>query len=321
MGIGRVIALPKKPTKVQRDRYWVEVNGSPVNEVPLKKSREVKLEYKSRRGFRSTDSHKKYSARYNPKTDGLLHDKGIQIHRLWFQYLKLALELEELGATTLVTKQGKDVKQYEINKVANLPATRVDGFKLKDTVPIKVKRNKYEGWDLKQVLNDSFDKWWKTHSYLFEGHLTTFTKPNDNQNPDDFFYVRIDKKANIQDVSEFINVEVRKQLKGAEPRFKIGGYPNPKVMQNGYNAIVLTLKGWGRIPEKQLHTIWEGKDIYFRATDDIRSGGNKLVVAEHKGKKQFSNAMSKQRNVGIHHLVNVMNGKFGDLPSRGIDYT
>ena len=318
MGIGRVIVLPKKPTKVQRDRYWVEVGGSPVNEVPLKKSREVKLEHKSRRGFRHTDSHKRISARYNPETGGLLHDKGIQIYRLWFQYLKLALELEDLGATTLVTKQGKPVKQYEIKKIKNLPATRVDGFKLKDTVPIKIKRNKYKEWDLDQVLNDPFDKWWETHSYLFEGHPPILTKPNDNQNPDDFIYVRIDKNSKIQDVSDFINVEVRKQLEGAEPRFKIGGYPNPKVMQNGYNAIVLTLKGWGRIQKKQLHTIWEGEDIYFRATDDIRSGGNRLVVAEHKGKKQFSNAMSKQRNVGIHHLVNVMNGKFGDLPPKGI---
>ena len=31
-------------------------------------------------------------------------------------------------------------------------------WQLKDTIPFKIKKDKYEGWDLDQVLKDPFDK-------------------------------------------------------------------------------------------------------------------------------------------------------------------
>ena len=165
MGVGRVIPGNKvKPT--DRDTYWVEVGGSPVAKVPLKRSREVALEPRSRRIKRPNygERHKVQSARLNPETDGIT-DSGIQIYRLWFRFLKLALELEDIGVTKLVTKQ------TDRGGICHL-VVRVLGTKwqLKDTVPFKIRKEKYDGWDLDQVLKNPFDKWWKTHSYLFEGY-------------------------------------------------------------------------------------------------------------------------------------------------------
>ena len=101
----------------------------------------------------------------------------------------------------------------------------------------------------------------------------------------------------------------------SKPKFKVEGYPRPDVLQNGYNAIVLTLKGWSN------KEICEptNDNIYLRATDS-RSGGSRLIVPTNKktGKKNYPVAVSKQRNYGIHYLVSAMNGKFGDLPAKGI---
>jgi hypothetical protein len=308
MGKGRLVDN-NKVTKTMKDTYWCQVNGSPVDKVSLRKSREVKQENIKRTRLRPNygERYKVPSARINPLTDGVL-DKGIQIHRLWFQFLKLALELETLGVTEIVTKQGF----WDRSAPSGGQGVGMK-FRTKDTLKFKIKKDVYEGWDLPQVLNDPFDTWWKTHSHLFEGYPPSFTKPNDNHNPDDFLFIRIDKTSKLEDIRDFVTTQVKEQLTG-EPKFKIGGYPRPDVLQNGYNAIVLTLKGWSN------KEICEptNDNIYLRATDS-RSGGSRLTVPTSKtGKKNYPIAVSKQRNVGIHHLINVMSGKFGDLPKEGI---
>ena len=309
MGKGRLVDK-NKVTKVMLDVYWCEVKGSPVDKVPLKKSREVKQENFIRRVNRPNlgERHKVPSARINPQTDGVL-DKGIQIYRMWFQYLKLALELESLGVNEIVTKQGF----WDRSAPSGGQGVGMK-FRTKDTIKFKIKKEMYKGWDLDQVLSDSFDKWWETHSHLFEGHKPSFTKPKDNHNPDDFLFIRIDKTSKLEDIRDFLTVEVQPKLT-SEPKFKIDGYPRPDVLQNGYNAIVLTLKGWSN------KDICEptNDNIYLRATDS-RSGGSRLIVPTNKktGKKNYPVAVSKQRNYGIHYLVSAMNGKFGDLPSKGI---
>jgi hypothetical protein len=304
MGKGRIVTK-KNLTKTMTDPYLVEIKGSPLDKVPLQKSREVKLEPHTRRSRRPDygERHKVKSARSNPDTGGLL-DRGIQLHRHWFQFLKLGLELEHLGVNLIVTKQTRVIKSAG-GGAGNLK------FRLKDTVPLNIKKNKYEGWDLDEVLRDPFDKWWKTHSHLFEGHPPSFTTPNDNHDPNDFLFIRLDKSSNLQDVRDFITEEVKDRLTG-KPKFQIDGYPRPDNIQNSYNALVLSLKDW------TAQEICEHKNIYLRATD-IRSGGERLKVGvSSKGKKQYSALVSKHRNVGIHHLLNVMNGKFGDLPDKGI---
>jgi hypothetical protein len=318
MGVGKVIQKDKVK-KTDRDTYWVEVGGSPVDTVPLNKSREVALEPRIRRVKRPNfgERHKVRSARVNPESGGVT-DSGIQIYRLWFRFLKLALELEDLGVTKLVTKQGRTRKDLGSTEREAYERTGSQ-FQLKDTIPFKIKKDKYDGWDLDQVLKDPFDKWWKTHSYLFEGYLPSIIETTGNLDPD-FLYIRIDKTSKLGDVRDFITTEVKSQLTG-KPRFEIDGYPRPDVIQNQYNALVLILKGWSA---QDICTGGAKEAIYLRATD-TRSKGDRLAVSvvtnKTTGAKKtiWSKTVSTQRNYGLHHLQEVMKGKFGGVPDKGIE--
>ena len=61
-----------------------------------------------------------------------------RIYFLWFLSLKLILEMEELGLGNRVIGKFKIDKEF------------------------------YKDWDLEEVLNFTFYKWWKTHRELFE---------------------------------------------------------------------------------------------------------------------------------------------------------
>ena len=139
MGDGKIID-EDKVKKTDRETYWVEVNGSPVDTISLKKSREVALEPFRRRAMRpnSGERHKVRSARVNPESDGVT-DSGIQIYRLWFSFIKLALELEDLGVTKLVTKQGHPRKDLGSTERENYERSGTF-YQLKDTIPFKIKR-------------------------------------------------------------------------------------------------------------------------------------------------------------------------------------
>jgi hypothetical protein len=328
MGVGKVIQKDKVK-KTDRDTYWVEVGGSPVDTVPLKKSREVAREPLSRtmvrKGYKSyidpvefrANRHKERSARVNPESGGVT-ESGIQIYRLWFYFLKLALELEDLGVTKLVTKQGRTRKDLGSTEREAYERTGSQ-FQLKDTIPFKIKKEKYEGWDLDQVLKDPFNKWWKTHSHLFEGYAPSIIESAKNFDPD-FLYIRIDRTSKLGDVRDFITTEVKSQLTG-KPRFEVDGYNRPDVIQNRYNALVLTLKGWSA---KDICTGGAKEAIYLRATD-TKSKGDRLAVSVNTDKTTgakktlWSSAVTKQRNGGLHHLQEVMEGKFGGVPDKGIE--
>ena len=314
MGKGRIV-LKKNLTKKHTDTYWIEVKGSPVKSVPLNKSRLVKQSPRSKRSSgKIFDKHLQTSARVSPDSGGVLQ-RGIQLHRHWFQFLKLALELESMGVDAFVTKQTR-VAKGEGGGAGNLK------YQLKDTVEFKVKRDKYDGWDLDQVLTETFNTWWKTHNHLFEGYAPSFTTPQDKQNPDDFLYIRIDKSSKLEDVREFITGEVKDRLNGT-PKFQIQGYPRPDKLQNAYNALVYTLNPVVDGVEVNAEGFMSHKNIYLRATD-IRSDGDRLNASSYTDKKtgrtktQWGAGVGRQRDVGIHHLLNVMNGKFGDLPDKGV---
>ena len=95
---------------------------------------------------------------------GLFIDRPIQVYRCWFEYLKLCLELEDLGLS--LEKYGKvklDRPRLTGGRRGGERVSR-NPFELKTYKwKIKVNRDRYEGWDLDKVLTQSFDKWWKPH--------------------------------------------------------------------------------------------------------------------------------------------------------------
>ena len=71
------------------------------------------------------EPHLDRDARINRESGGVL-DKGIQLHRHWFRYLKLALELESLGKKVeLVTAQSYINK---ITKTAGKDGAEIEGI-------------------------------------------------------------------------------------------------------------------------------------------------------------------------------------------------
>jgi len=92
----------------------------------------------------------------------LFIDRPIQVYRCWFEYLKLCLELEDLGLS--LEKLGKVKLDKPRVKRGTRGGERVspNPFEWKTYKwKIKVDRDRYEGWDLDKVLTQSFDKWWK----------------------------------------------------------------------------------------------------------------------------------------------------------------
>ena len=266
-------------------------------------------------------------------------DKGIQLYRLWFNFLKLALELEHLKVELVVAEYTSGIKNHRdyhdipkkvierSRKTSTSDAKGSGGdsgmnsiFRSKITQPIKVKRSAYKGWDLDDILKQSFNEWWKTHSYLFEGHYPKIIKDKkDWETNPDFIYLRIDKNSTIRDVNRFYEEEIKPQLEPkVSKKFKISGkYARVKVIQNNFNALVLRLKGW------KAEEICNHKNIYLRSTDEnmnrkSRSLTDRLVVSKDKetGKPLYSQRVSIQKNLGIDHLLEVVEGRFGSYEKR-----
>lgn len=313
--------------------YWVCSDGkNELGNVSLRYSRAV-AKGRSHKGevliSSSADpSQNKPSARVSrDKTKTL--DRGIQLYRLWFNYLKLALELEELGVW-MVVKNPTYVKNHTIG---DIPKSVIDKsrytiggregdsgikqiFRCRQQQRVKVDRKKYEGWDLDEVLTSTFDKWWGTHSHLFEGfYPSIMTDKCEWVDDPNFVYVRIDKSSQWSDVQSFMKEHLSKAIKTRrKPRFKIDGLPRVNVLQNNFNALVLSVQGMS--PKD----ICEHKSIYLRRTDEHfdagRTSEDRLTVPRDRktGQPKYSIIVSKQRVMGIHHLFEVCAGRFGSAP-------
>ena len=129
--------------------------------------------------------------------------RPIQNYRWWFRYLKLAIELEELGYTFVERKKvpikKKDKSGYEYKEIKE---------------KVTVNRRRYIDWDLDDVLNLSFDKWWSTHQDLFierPNHATEITTVDDVVFDDHTRYFSVDTRMGVNDSL----TSIREMLSGA----------------------------------------------------------------------------------------------------------
>ena len=126
--------------------------------------------------------------------------------------------------------------------------------------------------------------------------------------------MRIDKTSQWTDVQSFMQEKLSKVIKTeGRPRYKISGLPRANVLQNNFNALVMSLRG------ESPKDICTSKDIYLRKTDEkmtsTRTSGDRLTVPKDKqGRSLYSLVVSKQRVMGMHHLFEVCEGRFGYAP-------
>ena len=233
-------------------------------------------------------------------------DKSIHSYRMWFNFLKLALELEEQNAV-LVTRNSVLRKYMSGHEETG----RV-------THKVKVNRAKYRDWDLHGILHlnyrlMSFDDWWKQHEHLFLDQVGRVLKPHDvvSSNPDKFTD-EIDKRRRLNDVIKDLrkHYEENSIERVTRDDYAIEGRVRPIVLQNKFNALVLKLED--KLSNQEILT---HKDNYIRASDTRTAKGR----SQNEGRviNELIGGNAKKNSFGAKQiLLSVCDGYFVKHPTK-----
>ncbi len=170
---------------------------------------------------------------------------------LWFLSLKLLLEMEELK---LGLQKPKTDKIFIIGK------------------DIKIDKKFYKKWDLDDVLNQPFHKWWKTHRELFEAPSTVDIDNLNGWTPKPHFrYLRVDTRNNYTNIKKGV-LEGIDDLVGQKvdkvSQFPVTGKPRYDNEIITYNLLIRKLNG------EDNESIFEIEKGRFKNIDKPDKGGN-----------------------------------------------
>jgi hypothetical protein len=169
---------------------------------------------------------------------------------LWFLSLKLLLEMEELK---LGLQKPKTDKKFIIGK------------------DIKIDKKFYKKWDLDDVLNQPFHKWWKTHRELFETPSTVDIDNLNGWSPKPHFrYLRVDTRNNYTNIKKGV-LEGIDDLVGQKvdkvSQFPVTGKPRYDNEIITYNLLIRKLNG------EDNESIFEIEKGRFKNIDKPDKGG------------------------------------------------
>ena len=232
--------------------------------------------------------------------NGKVLDKSIHSYRMWFNFLKLALELEEQN-TVLITRNS--VRKEKMG--GHIKTGRV-------AHKVRVDRTKYRDWDIFEISHMSFDDWWQEHEHLFLDQVGKVLKPHDvvSSNPDVFTY-EIDKRKRLSDVIKDLRTHYKenKVERVSREKYPITGRVRPINLQNRFNALVLKLEN--NLSNREILT---HKDNYIRATD------TRTAKSSHQGADGriiFELIGGSQKNWGAKQiLLSVCDGYFLKHPTK-----
>jgi len=254
--------------------------------------------------------------------DGSIIDKPIQLYRMWYRFLQLALELEQ-KKVKIVTKNDRikydnlksppKGKKFEIDEMGvkfirdKWGNTRYGYAKL-ITENVKIMRSKYKEWHLDTIPHTDFNDWWKQHRTLFLDETSDLiTNKKDLIEDPNLAYISIDRRRRAEDIIQNVRVLLRDNKIGGSNtvmRYRIKGKPNHRTIINRYNALVLVLT-----------TDWTIQKIF--ASDYFRLTKYKFEI-----KKLDANGKPEKRNLMMGRemrellypakitLLNVCNGSF-----------
>jgi hypothetical protein len=208
-------------------------------------------------------------------------EKTIHAYRMWFLFLKLGLELEEQNAT-IILKQDR----YTIINRWLASQKRV---KIADRVTkkVKVKRSKYMGWDLDEVLTKSFDEWWKTHSHLFSEELCKVLEENDTISADKkHITVQIDTTLKLTDILKVVTSIIKDRRKSnkneiltKKKTFSITGNIHKDALLSKYNALLLRLED--NLSNQEILTHKDGYIRFDYSTTFNKNGNEDFTKPMH----------------------------------------
>jgi hypothetical protein len=261
-----------------------------VEPIHLKHSHPIK-----KRQYKGTEKElrqRQFNELYGTKSrstrviQGKVLEKTIHSYRMWFLFLKLALELDEQG-TTLVMKNSVKKKGYEA------PTKRLE-------YKVKVNRKKYEEWDLDQVLTSSFNDWFfgsdqnKGHRYLFTDEVTKVLTPADMiSNDPDKITIEIDTRRRFTDIINDLrqmNSEQELFKRKSRDKFPITGRVRYLTLLNKYNCLILKLEN-----ELSNEEILTHENQYIRPTDSRTADG----YATQKEPSKIRIVSGEKLNYGI----------------------
>lgn len=182
--------------------------------------------------------------------DGKILDKPIQVYRMWYRYLQLALELEEKKVKVVTKMLSVPLKKPKKDQWGKLRHSEMKP----QTKSVKVNRKAYAEWNLDIIPTTSFDHWWNgntkkevdAHKQLFYPERSvSFMKNKDDwiPNNDNYIYARIDNRRRVNDIISDFRMMLLKTARqpSSTSDYQVNGTPNINTLINRYNAFILQL--------------------------------------------------------------------------------
>jgi hypothetical protein len=175
-----------------------------------------------------------------------------RIYFLWFLSLKLILEMEELGLGNRVIGKFKIDKEF------------------------------YKDWDLEEVLNFTFYKWWKTHRELFETPSSVDIDNLKGWTPKPHFrFLRVDTRNNYTNIKKEVLKGID-NLKGQKvdkkSKYPVTGKPQYDNEILKYNIMVR------KINEESNVRIFEKEKGRFKVIEQTDKSGEEYEKVGLDGK-------------------------------------
>ena len=193
--------------------------------------------------------------------DGDTIDKGIQIYRMWFLFLRLGLDCEDNNIKLLDFHKQKEVK-------------------------VKVNKRYYRQWDIDRVKHDTFNSWWKDKKHLFHEVPSQFvTKIEDNEN---YLYLQIDKRQTKQRLINDITRLYRGQKTQPLSKFNTNNQHKYVSLMMKYNIFIWREMGITRRQMiEKIKSVYKFYEIRKPETDRsitrLISNSQKIVINTSKG--------------------------------------
>ena len=216
----------------------------------------IELKHKFNKIIKQGKSRKPYSDEIASRDrstftniDGKVLDKPIQIYRMWYRFLQLALELEEQKVQIVTRMETVELAKPKKDQWGKLRSSERKPVRKR----VKVNRKVYDAWNLDMIPTTSFDDWWfgkkggnyPAHKQMFypDSSVVVLNKKDDWVDNPNFTYIRVDKRRRMNDVVNDLRMLFAEQDRNAESvsQFPIFGYPNINTLINRYNALLLQL--------------------------------------------------------------------------------
>ena len=184
---------------------------------------------------------KNYKRYVRVADDGSVIDKPIQLYRMWYRFLQLALELEQKEVKIVTENRRVKYKKGKMDKWGHMRY----GYTKIISKEVKINRSKYKEWHLDTILLTSFDDWWKKHRTLFLDETSSLiTTKKELIEDTNLAYITIDRRRRAEDIIQNVRVLLRDNKIGGSNtvmKYRIQGRPNHRTIINRYNALMLVL--------------------------------------------------------------------------------